>query len=360
MKSPNRLVISIGAVALFLVFALMPAKITRVQSASAQEPQNLQDDQEPKLYALQNLRRGQSPEVRNETVDTTSVIVQFKGDPLSTYVKTKPAPGKKIDFRSNTVKSYRAQLSALRNDFKQWLQANATNAKITGQYDISLNAVAVQLNGIAKSTIEQAPQALYVECEGIYYPSTLSYGADPDLGVISAIAAWSENGAGGPDHAGENVKVAILDTGIDMGHPCFSDTPYNQVPYPPQTQLGDRTFTNNKVIAAKVFNNKAASRGHTAAAIQYHGTHVAGIVGCNWQTPVGDIVLVNAGALIHPSVPLPYHPSGVAPRVLLGNYNIFPGDADDARSEDILNALEAVYTGELYIVNMSVGGTPGK
>src|SRR5205809_5735421 len=81
-------------------------------------------------------------------VDNTSVIVQLKGEPLSTYVKTKPAQGKKIDFNSNTVKSYRAQLSALRNDFKKWLQKHAPKAQVTGQFDISLNAVAVQLNGI--------------------------------------------------------------------------------------------------------------------------------------------------------------------------------------------------------------------
>ena len=38
------------------------------------------------------------------------------------------------------MKSYRAQLSALRNDFKQWLQANAPGAKVTGEFDIALNA----------------------------------------------------------------------------------------------------------------------------------------------------------------------------------------------------------------------------
>src|ERR671918_377526 len=100
---------------------------------------------------------------KGPTVDTSSVLVQLKGDPLSTDVRTKPAPGKKIDFNSDTVKSYRAQLSALRNDFKQWLQTNAPKAKVTGQYDISLNAVAVQLNGTPKSTIEQAPQVVLVQ-----------------------------------------------------------------------------------------------------------------------------------------------------------------------------------------------------
>jgi len=91
-------------------------------------------------------------------VDTDSAIVQLNGDPLSTYVKTKPPAGKKIDFSSDTVKSYRAQLSALRNDFKQWLQANAPAAKITGSYDIALNAVAVQLNGASLNVIRSAPQ----------------------------------------------------------------------------------------------------------------------------------------------------------------------------------------------------------
>src|SRR5512146_2492815 len=61
-------------------------------------------------------------------VDQSSALVQLKGDPLSTYVKTKPAQGKKIDFNSNTVKSYRALLSAQRNEFKTWLKKNAPKA----------------------------------------------------------------------------------------------------------------------------------------------------------------------------------------------------------------------------------------
>src|SRR6266850_1241962 len=69
--------------------------------------------------------------------DNNSAIVQLKGDPLSTSAKTKPPKGKKIDFDSSTVKSYRANLSALRNDFKTWLRANAPGAKVTGEFDIS-------------------------------------------------------------------------------------------------------------------------------------------------------------------------------------------------------------------------------
>jgi minor extracellular serine protease Vpr len=271
---------------------------------------------------------------KGPTVDTSSVIVQLKGDPLSTYAQTKPPQGRKIDFNSNTVKSYRAQLSALRNDFQRWLQANARQAKITSHYDISLNAVAVQLNGAAKSTIERAPQVARVEYQGIYYPNQCEM-ADPDLGLISAIDAW--NHGGGPEHAGEGVKVAVIDTGIDITHPCFDDTGY-----PPQPQLGDTNFTNNKVVAAKVFINR---HGFTPEAIQAHGTHVSGTVGCNFETP----------ATVS-GVEIPYCPSGVAPRVLLGNYNVFPGDVASARSEDILNALETAYADGFDIANLSLGG----
>lgn len=267
-------------------------------------------------------------------VDTSSALVQLKGDPLSTYVKTHPAQGKKIDFNNNTVKSYRAQLSAERNDFKKWLQANAPKAKITGQYDISLNAVAVQLNGTSLATLAAAPQAQHVEYEGFYYPTV----DDPDLAVISAVDAW--NGGGGSAHAGEGVKVAIVDTGIDITHPCFSDAGYAA-----QTQLGDTNFTNNKVIVAKVFNNKTPSQKYTAEALQEHGTHVAGTVACNFDMPASV-----------DGVSIPHGISGVAPRALLGNYNIFPGDVTDARSEDILNALDAAYADGFDVANMSLGG----
>lgn len=62
-------------------------------------------------------------------IDTGSALVLLNGEPLSTYVKTRPAPGKKIDFASKSTKSYRAQLSAFRNEFKQWLHANRAKSE---------------------------------------------------------------------------------------------------------------------------------------------------------------------------------------------------------------------------------------
>ena len=266
--------------------------------------------------------------------DTSSALVQLKGEPLSTYVKTRPPQGKKIDFGGSNVKAYRAQLSALRNDFKAWLRANAPRARVTGEFDLSLNAVAIELNGESLATIAASPLVQRAEYEGFYYRV-----GDPDLDLISAPAAWEEAGGGAAD-AGNGVKVAIIDSGIDVSHPCFSDKGY-----PLQTQLGDRRFTNNKVIVAKVFQMRARNLGYTPEAIDSHGTHVAGTVACNSGTPAS----VDGVSITHPI-------SGVAPRALLGNYNVFPAAVDNARSEDILNALEAAYEDGFDVANMSLGG----
>jgi len=267
------------------------------------------------------------------TQDTSRALVILNGDPLSTYIRTKPANGKKIDFASNTTKSYRAQLSALRNDYKKWLQANYPKAKITGNFDISLNAVAVELNGAPLAGIAATPLVKQAQYEGIYH----KLNTVPDLTLVRAPAITG--GSGGKD-AGAGIKVAVIDTGIDVRHPCFADAGY-----PAQKQLGDTKFTNNKVVVAKVFNNKAGSRSYTAEAIQDHGTHVAGTVACNFDTPA-----TVDGA------PIPGNISGVAPKALLGNYNIFPDQVEDARSEDILNALDAAYADGFDVANMSLGG----
>ena len=48
--------------------------------------------------------------------------------------------------------------------------------------------------------------------------------------------------------------------------------------------------------------------------------------------------------------------SGIAPGAWLGNYNVFPGDVVDARSEDILNAVEAAVNDGMDVLNLSLGG----
>src|SRR6266480_1570698 len=281
------------------------------------------------------------------SVDTSSAIVQLKGDPLSTSRATKPARGKKIDFKSNTVKSYRAQLSALRNDFKRWLQANAPGAKITSQYDISLNAVAVQLNGTPLETIAAAPMVERAEYNALYHPNL-----SESYKIINASDAWTA--AGGRAAAGSGIKIGDIDTGIDHNHPFFDPTGFSYPPGFPKCDAADSTthtvdanceYVSPKVIVAKVFYNKAQQQGLDAQAIQDHGTHTAGIAaGVTGKTAVVNGVSID-------------DMSGIAPGAWLGNYNVFPGGVLNARSEDILNAVDAAIEDGMDVLNLSLGGS---
>src|SRR6266404_3934731 len=287
------------------------------------------------------------------TVDTSSAIVQLKGDPVSTYVKTKPPQGKKIDFNNDTVKSYRAQLSALRDDFKQWLQTNAPNAKVTSQYDISLNAVAVQLNGTSLDTIAAAPMVQQVQYNGIYHPDL-----SQSYKVINAGGAWTA--AGGRATAGAGIKIGDIDTGIDNNHPFFDPTGFSYPAGFPKCDAADSTthtpntnckYVSPKVIVAKVFVSGKTTAGGTggtfdAQAIQDHGSHTAGIAAGIFNPSLNAVV---NGVMIN-------NMSGIAPGAWLGNYNVFPGNVVGARSEDILNAVDAAIADGMDVLNLSLGG----
>jgi minor extracellular serine protease Vpr len=261
--------------------------------------------------------------------DTSVALVQLSAAPVSTASDVDRGNGQRVDLNGAKTKSYRAQLSAQRNEFKQWLHKNAPKAKVTGSFDIAVNAVVVELNGTSLDTLRTAPMVAGAQFTGVYTKTA----DDPDLALINAVAAW---GGGGPEGAGAGIKVAVIDTGIDHDHPCFDDMGDSD---------GPNNFTNNKVIVAKVFYNKAANLGLTPEAIDSHGTHVAGTIACDFGTqPIVDGVVI------------PYLMSGVAPAAVLGNYNVFPGTVADARSEDILNALEAAFADGMDVANMSLGG----
>jgi subtilisin family serine protease len=285
--------------------------------------------------------------IQGPGVDTSSAVVQLKGDPLSTYSATKPAAGSKIDFTSGAVTSYRAQLSAGRNDFRKWLQANAPSVTITSEYDIALNGVAVDLNGTPLATIAAAPMVERAAYSVLYHPIL-----SQSYHIINARAAW--NAAGGRSVAGAGIKIGDIDSGIDETHPFFDPTGFSYPPGFPKCDAIDSNshhededckYVSPKVIVAKVFIKNARQLGLDAQAIQDHGSHTAGIAaGVTGQTAVVNGVNIN-------------DMSGIAPGAWLANYNVFPGDVLSATSQDILRAVEAAVGDGMDVLNLSLGGT---
>lgn len=146
-------------------------------------------------------------------------------------------------------------------------------------------------------------EALYEEEE--FRPSLYA-----SLAQIGAPQVWSA--LGGRSQAGQGVRVAILDSGIDPQHPMMSSA---GLAYPPGTPLGDARYTSEKVIAARIYvrptDPPIAGEGTPIPGERgsAHGTHLAGIVA---GAPVTATYLGGA-------VPL----SGVAPGAWLMNYRVF-------------------------------------
>lgn len=285
--------------------------------------------------------------VHGPDMDHSSAVVQLQGDPISTSPSTKPPHGRKIDFKSPGVRSYRAQLNQRRNEFKRWLRANAPRAKVTGEYDVSLNAVAVELNGTPLATIAAAPMVRSAEYNVLYYPIL-----SESYKIINASGAWTA--AGGRATAGAGIKIGDIDSGIDQTHPFFDPTGFSYPEGFPKCDKADSAsnhedqncnYVSEKVIVAKVFYNKAHQQGLDAQAIQDHGVHTAGIAaGVTGKTAVVNGVEVD-------------DMSGIAPGAWLGNYNVFPGGVENARSEDILNAVDAAIEDGMDVLNLSLGGS---
>ena len=289
--------------------------------------------------------------VSDAVFDRSSAIVVLKSLPVATYdgriqgyERTKPTRGK-LNPNSAAAQKYKSYLSAEHVAFQKWLQRNVPSAKITSEYFVTLNAVAVKLNGAAKGKLLNSDVVKSVEYVTRYYP-TMS----ESYKHINARAAWQL--AGGRSNAGEGVKIGVLDTGIDANHPFFDPTgfeyPDEGGPWPKCDAISaDRCaeLTSEKVIVAKVFSNQAAKNGWDAAPDDNdHGTHVAGTAaGVTGKTAVVEGVPID-------------DMSGIAPGAWLGNYKVLLGEEGSGRSEDIVNGVEEAVKDGMDVLNLSLGG----
>jgi subtilisin family serine protease len=158
--------------------------------------------------------------------------------------------------------------------------------------------------------------------------------------LIGAPALWGPTLA----TAGQGMKIAIIDDGIDQTHPFFAA---RTLAYPPGFPKGQTAFTTPKVIAARAFAPRTPRHGNAARPFDpefsEHGTHVAGIAAGN------DATLTRNGTRL----------SGIAPRAYLGNYKALtipsPGFGLNGNSPELAAAVEAAVRDGMDVINLSIG-----
>lgn len=156
-----------------------------------------------------------------------------------------------------------------------------------------------------------------------------------------------------PETAGAGVRVAVIDSGIGVFPKdnifglntldCF------QSPVAAVTNFaGQERYTNSRVQVARAGGRTINDRGGKstapadAMAIGPHGSHVAGIIGCNQKAQV-SIDGTKFGTM-----------TGIAPGVTFGSYNVFPDNAS-VTTNDIGDMITAAVDDGSKVINMSLG-----
>jgi subtilisin family serine protease len=233
----------------------------------------------------------------------------------------------------NTLSAVKADKAAFRK------AAAAAGVSFTERrsFDVLFNGLSIEVGSVDRLKLSRLSGVKALYPVGIIQAPIVEVtngGAAPDLATAITMtgADFAQNTLG---LTGAGVKVAVMDTGIDINHP---DLGGNGIP-------GNSTFPTARVTHGYDFVGDAYNADPTSASYDPvphpdaipddcagHGTHVAGIIGAN-------------GAV-----------KGVAPGVTFGAYRVF-GCAGSTEDDVMLEAMERVLADGMNVLNMSIGSS---
>ncbi|HPH98060.1 MAG TPA: S8 family serine peptidase [Anaerolineaceae bacterium] len=296
-----------------------------------------------------------------------SVIVQLADPAVASYdggiadlrATSPKATGKvKLDMSAPEAQSYQAYLKGVQKDFVSQVNTAISDVDVLMSYQVVLNAVAMQVPERELSRLAMMDGVVKI------YPNQIrEVNLDASLDIIKAEALWAK--LGGESNAGKGVKVAVVDTGLDITNPMFDGTGFTAPAGYPKgycvTNASDPDFQcNGKVIAARYFydpgllsggNTLNPSEVMSPLDIGGHGSHTA-------STSAGNKVTAARyqNAVIE----------GVAPAAYLMIYKglfeiIKPDGTDSGSGTDVMLSagLEAAVADGADVINNSWGGGAG-
>jgi minor extracellular serine protease Vpr len=282
-------------------------------------------------------------------------IVVLEDKPLIAYdggvedYKATSAKGQnkiKFDPKMAGKSQYKAMLAQRQNEVASVMAGALPQAQVIRKLDTITNALVVRdrANSVSRVELERLPGVKFVfESEQRYAQMSTS------LPLIKAPEAWDV--VGGRTVAGRGVRVAVIDSGIEPGHPMFGDGAAQETTDVPTDDYcsEEPTFCNKKLIVARYYppsdiDQRVADGVEVASPqdIDGHGTHVAG-------TAVGNWFFYGAGEQL----------SGVAPGAYLMAYKALFTDSEGGSSGSdsmLIPALEDAVNDGADVINNSWGG----
>lgn len=272
-------------------------------------------------------------------------IVELSGESVSQYISRTVAPSqRRAALLGASGRRYRATLRAAQASARTRLQRRGI--VVLGSVDTVANALFVRVPsaGAARhlqSPLQSLPQSLgqLPGVRRVLPVRRFRLVLDHALPLHKIPEAWS---LGGAYPQGSGVKIAMIDTGIDIGHPGFKDAGFETPPgFPKVNAASDIAYTNRKVIVARSYASLFAQADPDPSARDDvgHGTGTAmAAAGVQNTGPLATI-------------------TGAAPLAYLGNYKVFgsPGVNDGATEDSILKAIDDAVSDGMDVINLSLG-----
>ncbi|WP_411369027.1 S8 family serine peptidase [Pseudidiomarina salilacus] len=344
--------------------ALAVASSLTVSAVVAQQVEQLQLPQMQQVpMPAQVEKRAKSDLQMVRKFDVTRFIVEldepaaavYKGGIAEFAATATAGKGDKIDLSSKAVQSYQQHLLGEQNQVLRGLQARVGNLSVKHHMTLTFNGMVVEVPGEVENQDELLAALSQVEGVKRVYPDEVYYASTPtSMDLINAPAVWSQ--LGGQEQAGRNIRVAIIDGGIDFDHPAFADNGHPSVDRPTKPDYCDTVdpnFCNDKLIVARWYEPSASFDLHPDETLDPrdhngHGTHVAG-------TAAGNPVTGNlSGAAVNVV--------GVAPGAHVMVYKALfsrPDGQGSGSSSQLIPALEDAVADGADVINNSWGGGPG-
>jgi subtilisin family serine protease len=298
---------------------------------------------------ISNLRRGllicgllalaAAPAARAGNVE---VLMTLKAPPLAkvfahrrTLAFSSFARPNRLLLSAPASRDYLRRLDSSQSGLQDRIRAKIPRARVRWRFGVVLNGFAV--------VVPRSQLAVLLRTAGARVWPSIRYHTllDRTPQLIGAPTVW------GPTltTAGQGMKIAIVDDGIDQTHPFFAPAGYT---YPPGFPKGQTAYTTPKVIVARAF--APATPVYANAKLPFdptlsdHGLHVAGIAAGNNNT------LTRTGLRL----------SGVAPRAYLGNYKALGVPSQfgaNGNSPELAAAIEMAVRDGMDVINLSLGET---
>jgi subtilisin family serine protease len=305
-------------------------------------------------------------------------IVQLVGAPAASYdgdvaglPATKPAAGQRLDVSADNVQNYLNYLATKQAD----VIATIDPANVTAQYDVVLNGFAAMLTDTEVRALKKNSAVMKIEADAIQQPHT-SY-TPHFIGLDKPGGLWDQ--LGGQGHAGEDMIIGHLDSGVWPEDPSFADRvdaqgnptrdPSASLAYGPapakwkgigcELKAGIKaTDCNNKLIGIRAYTPGTglnagefpSGRDATVAGGGGHGSHTLSTAGGN-ASVAATLNGVDMGKL-----------SGVAPRARVAMYKVCytntAGTGGCANSASVSAVNQAIKDG-VDVINYSIGPTTG-